>query len=414
MTWYAGASRSERIADALRRDGFDALLALGPENAAYLTGRTSLIATLWRVPGLTSAVVGAEGRVAVAVGDAEEGAYPADRFERFAFPLWIERLALADDPDAGGDLRTRVLAARPAGAVARPAQYDPDQVLDAIGRAVSAIAPAARRVGADLATVPPATRGGLERRLLGVEVVDASAVFADLRAVKDDDEIASLRLAAELTEVGIAAARDALRPGLGAVAVTATYQTAVWTRAAADDRFAPLRDVEGLVSVGNGGANGSREVGPGRTVKLDMQVDVGGYHSDVGRTYALAPTADQRTVYAALRDALAAAQDRVWPGTACRDVFAAGTEAMRAAGFGSYSRGHLGHGVGLAHNYEEPPFLAADEERRLVPGMVVSLELPYYLDGLGSFQLERMLLVTPDGHEALDHLPFELEVPDGR
>ena len=165
-----------------------------------------------------------------------------------------------------------------------------------------------------------------------------------------------------------------------------------------------------MVSVGAGAAAGPATISTGQTVKLDMEVDVGGYHSDVGRTFALEPTADQRFVYAALRDALAAAQEVVKPGAPCREVYQAGIEAMRAAGFAGYSRGHLGHGVGLAPNYEELPFLAAEEARPLVPGMVISLELPYYLYGVGLFQLERMLLVTADGHEALDLLPFELDI----
>jgi Xaa-Pro aminopeptidase len=41
---------------------------------------------------------------------------------------------------------------------------------------------------------------------------------------------------------------------------------------------------------------------------------------------------------------------------------------------------------------------------------VVSLELPYYVYGVGAFQLERMLLVGEDGGESLDHLPFALEL----
>src|SRR3712207_6094236 len=93
-----------------------------------------------------------------------------------------------------------------------------------------------------------------------------------------------------------------------------------------------------------------------------------------------------------------------------REVWRVGIEAMRQAGFANYSRGHLGHSVGLAPNYEEPPFIAPAERRRLVPGMVISLELPYALVGIGGFQFERMLLVTPDGNEPLDRLPFELEV----
>ena len=141
-----------------------------------------------------------------------------------------------------------------------------------------------------------------------------------------------------------------------------------------------------------------------------MQVDVSGYHSDIGRTFAFAPTPEQRDVYAALRQSLAAAEAQVRPGATFAAVFHAGVEAMRQQGFASYSRGHLGHSVGLTQHFEEPPFVAANETRPLQPGMVVSVELPYYLYGVGAFQLERMLLVTDDGHEALDRLPFEFEL----
>ncbi len=137
---------------------------------------------------------------------------------------------------------------------------------------------------------------------------------------------------------------------------------------------------------------------------------MGGYHSDIGRTYAQEPTPNQIRVHGALRDALAEAQAVVAPGNTFAAVFAAGTVAMYAAGFDTYSRGHLGHSVGLGHNYEEPPFIAPDEVRPLVPGMVVSLELPLYLHGLGHFQLERMLLVTESGRQVLDDLPFDFDL----
>jgi Xaa-Pro aminopeptidase len=210
-----------------------------------------------------------------------------------------------------------------------------------------------------------------------------------------------------LTETGIAGARDALRPGLSAIGVSAAYQRAIWDRAASDHRFAALRQAEGLVSVGDGAA--PTTVGLGQTVKLDMQVDVGGYHSDVGRTYALEPTPEQQAVYDALRDALAAVVAALGPGMPMRDIWAIGTERMRAAGFANYSRGHLGHSVGLAHNYEEPPFIAADEARPLAPGMVVSVEMPYYLLGVGSFQMERMVRVGASEVEVLDRLAFQLD-----
>jgi Xaa-Pro aminopeptidase len=42
--------------------------------------------------------------------------------------------------------------------------------------------------------------------------------------------------------------------------------------------------------------------------------------------------------------------------------------------------------------------------------MVLSLEMPYYVYGVGAFQLESMVLVTTDGHELFDQLPFDLAI----
>src|SRR5215211_896733 len=401
--WYEWGTRRERLADALQRNRLDVLLALSPENAAYLSGRTSVIATLWRLPGLVGVAVNDRGEVAVAAGDNETSGYEGV-VARFAHPLWIEHLDLRMP---GANLEAKAAAARPEGALPRPAQFDAEQMLDAVAAAVGAVAAMGRRIGAELALLPAWVAEGLRQRLPNLEWVEAGAIFDDLRAIKDADETGYLRLAAELTETGIAAARDALQPGLSAIGVSAAYQRAIWDRAASDLQFAALRQVEGLVSVGDGAA--PVVVGPGQTVKLDMQVDVGGYHSDVGRTYALEPTAEQRAVYDALRDALAAVVAALGPGVPMRDVWAVGTERMRAAGFANYSRGHLGHSVGLAHNYEEPPFIAADEARPLATGMVVSVELPYYLLGVGSFQMERMVHIGDFEVEVLDRLPFELE-----
>ncbi len=407
--WYAGATRAERLHDALARNRFAGLLALGPENAAWLSGRTSTIATLWRLPGLVGVAAGADGSLAVSAGDQEVASYATAEAGRFPHPLWIEHHDLRGG-DAARALADRIADARPAGALNRPAQFDPEALLDAAASAARAAVPNGGRVGIDLAGTPGWVAAGLEQRLraAGIEPVEATAVFDDLRAIKDPADIERLRLAAELTETGIAAARDALRPGLAAQGVVAAYQSAIWARAASEDRFAELRQVEGLVTVGDGTA--PAVVGPGVTVKLDMQVDVGGMHSDVGRTYALAPTAEQREVFAALNDALAAAIAAMAPGVPFRDVWAAGIGAMRAAGYVGYSRGHLGHSVGLAHHYEEAPFIAADEPRPLAPGMVLSVELPWYLPGIGQFQLERMVLVGDSGCDVLDTLPLNLAV----
>jgi Xaa-Pro dipeptidase len=409
MPWNHGDNRGNRIRAALAQHDLDALLALSPENAAYHAGRTSFIAGLWRVPGLSATAVGPEGRVAVAIPDTDFASFSTGDYAAiFPHQLWVEHFDLRAAP-APVDLAAAIAKSRPPGALRRPAQFDLDEVYRNVVAALHSIVDSPDRVGIDLATVPIELHRRLQQQLPSTSLIDASAIFDDLRALKDPDEIEHLRRAAELTVIGIAEAREQLVQGMSELGVNAAFQTAVWRRAASNPRYAAMRQVEGAATVGNG-PGGDRTVGPRRTVKFDMQVDVGGYHSDIGRTYAFAPTRQQREVYAALRNALAAAQSRVKPGTPFRDIFQAGTDAMRTAGFSTYSRGHLGHSVGLGHNYEEPPFIAAHEERPIVPALVLSLELPLYLHGIGHFQLERMLLVTESGHEALDNLLFEFEI----
>ena len=110
-----------------------------------------------------------------------------------------------------------------------------------------------------------------------------------------------------------------------------------------------------------------------------------------------------------LRDALAAVVAALGPGVPMRDVWAAGTERMRAAGFASYSRATSGTASVWPTTMRSRPSSAADEARPLAPGMVVSVELPYYLLGVGSFQMERMVQIGASGAEVLDRLPFELD-----
>src|SRR5215213_2827408 len=173
--WYEGATRRERLANALERNQLDVLLALTPENAAYLSGRTSVIATLWRLPGLVAVAVNDQGEMAVAAGDNEIGGYDGV-VARFAHPLWIEHLDLRN---TGMNLATGVEAARPEGAVSRPAQFDAELMLDAVASAVGAIVIAGRRiqVGAELAMLPAWVAEGLHQRLSDLDWVEAGAVF---------------------------------------------------------------------------------------------------------------------------------------------------------------------------------------------------------------------------------------------
>lgn len=77
---------------------------------------------------------------------------------------------------------------------------------------------------------------------------------------------------------------------------------------------------------------------------------------------------------------------------------------MRAQGLPWYTRGHIGHAMGLGMG-EIAPYLSPVEHRPLEPGMVIALETPLYIRGLGGFQVEDCYVITRTGAEKFTTLP---------
>ncbi|MBN8194826.1 M24 family metallopeptidase, partial [Bacillus sp. NTK074B] len=59
-------------------------------------------------------------------------------------------------------------------------------------------------------------------------------------------------------------------------------------------------------------------------------------------------------------------------------------------------------GLGMG---EQGPYLSPVETRSLEPGMVIALETPLYVRGLGGFQVEECFVITKDGHRRFTTLP---------
>jgi Xaa-Pro aminopeptidase len=69
----------------------------------------------------------------------------------------------------------------------------------------------------------------------------------------------------------------------------------------------------------------------------------------------------------------------------------------------------LGHSVGL-DRLEERPMISAGETRVLEPNMVLAIELPWYIDGVGGFQCEDIVRVTENGCESFNETTRELVI----
>ena len=121
----------------------------------------------------------------------------------------------------------------------------------------------------------------------GVEAVQADALALRLlRAVKDDDEIARIRAAIALCDVGQAAARGALRSGVSELEAWGAVQSAM--EVAAGERLSLLCDfASGERSGEVGGPPGARVVRDGDLTIVDLVPRLAGYWGDSCATVAV-------------------------------------------------------------------------------------------------------------------------------
>jgi Xaa-Pro aminopeptidase len=100
------------------------------------------------------------------------------------------------------------------------------------------------------------------------------------------------------------------------------------------------------------------------------------------------------------------------PGAIPSQLFAEVTKAVEKAGVADYGTlaTFCGHGIGIeARDYPiftrpvkaSSPFLPGTYDVPIEEGMVINLEMPYSVLGLGGFQIEYTLLVGKHGCEKL-------------
>lgn len=233
----------------------------------------------------------------------------------------------------------------------------------------------------------------------GLEAVPRQGLVEAVRAVKDEDELETIRRAAH-------AAEHALEALVREPWVGKTEREVAW-------RFRELMHANGAEDVSfetivASGPNGAKPHArpTGRTIRrdelvvVDFGVRVGGYCSDCTRTFSTGRIPDElRRAYDVCRDAQHAAVESIRPGMSGVEADALARGPIEAAGFGAQFGHGLGHGVGI--EVHEAPTLSRLSEDTLEPGQVVTVEPGIYLPGLGGVRIEDLCVVREDGLEPL-------------
>ncbi len=248
-----------------------------------------------------------------------------------------------------------------------------------------------------------------------IETVDAELLFADLRAIKDEEEIRHLRKMAKFTDDAVSYVVKNLREGMTQYDAEKLLMDYGFINGIQDFSFPPTVGFKT-----RGTFTPEENFDFPRTTKLvegtGIAFDVGfmdrGYCSDWGRTlyWGKAPEYVKKG-YEALQAGQQYMVSKIVPGeTNINQLYGFILEEVTRRGYADVLRfkdkGSLGHQIGI--ECHEFPMLNNSVDYILQPGMVFCSEPKMMFEGECYMRVEDMILVTETGAEFLTNFDREL------
>jgi len=248
-----------------------------------------------------------------------------------------------------------------------------------------------------------------------LRIVSGTPITAGCRMIKDDHEIALMRLASQATLKVYEAVFRALEPGMTQNTVSGLIGQAYRRVGFPGEASVQVGEYTALPH----GSIQPQVIKEGSIVMLDDGCTVEGYQSDITRTFVVGKATDKMNkVFDIVKQAQTAALQAARPGVPLEQLDAVARKIIVGAGYGpgyKYFSHRLGHGMGM--DGHEWPYLVKNNmfgwEKALTmqPGMVFSDEPGIYIRGEFGVRLEDDLHVASDGAELFTPQSESLEKP---
>jgi len=274
-------------------------------------------------------------------------------------------------------------------------------MLELIQRIVAKADVSLLAIEADSITV--GLRDRMASKLPKLELVPVAGLVEQLRIIKDKEEVAEIRRAAQQAERAFAVIRASLRPEQTEKEVADDLENQMRLFGAKGASFPSIVAVGARAALPHARPTEKR-IGESEFVLIDWGADGRLYKSDLTRVLVTAKIPPKlERVYGVVLKAQMRAIEAIRPGISCQDVDSVARRVIDDAGFGRNFGHGLGHGLGL--EVHEAPRLGQGQKQLLEPGMVVTVEPGIYLPGWGGVRIEDDVLVTKTGHELLTSMP---------
>lgn len=264
-----------------------------------------------------------------------------------------------------------------------------------------------RQVGFDAAAMSVASWRRITAEFSDVDLEPSDVDITGIRAVKDAEELASVREACAISVRALARLLDDIEVGMGEIEIARRLEWLMGLEGAPDRSF------DSIVAGGPHSAiphhqPTDRPIAAGDLLKIDFGAAFEGYHADCTRTFVVAAEPDdwQRQIHAVVAAAQTAGMQALAPGVSGQEVDAAARAVIQDAGYGEFYSHGLGHGVGL--QIHEVPFLGPTSTNTVEARVPLTVEPGIYLPDRGGVRIEDTLVVFDHGVEILTDFPRDL------
>ena len=351
----------ERCVSAMEAEDLDGLIAMSPENFAYVAGFIvpSQPVLRWRHAAV---VISRDGRMALYTVDMEAST--------------VRSL----EPQA--DVRVWEEFA--------------EDAMPVLGELLVDLGLGSGRVGIETDYLPARDLDELTRLLPDVRWRPAHPIFNRLRLVKTPRELELMRRLAGITDRSIKEAFEHVHPGDTEMDLAGAVTTNLFRLGADDFKWLILASGE-RSQYPNVGPT-TRVLRRGDIVRLEVFGMLDGYHTGICRTAVVQEAPDDAVAIwsniVACRDLIF---DSVRDGASGAEIYGKVADRFRALGWEPMS--FVGHGIGLF--VHEEPYIGRYGDARIDAGMVLGTEPVLLVPGAYGFQVKDIVAVTDGGCEIL-------------
>ncbi len=245
------------------------------------------------------------------------------------------------------------------------------------------------------------------------QLLDASLLVSRLRLVKSAAELAYIRRAGELSDAALKAALDVTEPGADEALIKSRLVGAIY-EGDGDDMGNPLIIGSGPYALLCRSHSGRRRLDAQDQLTLEWAGVYRRYHAAQMRTVCVgSATQRHQELFEAARDALLACEERLRPGGAVGEVYAAHARPLDVRGLAAHRLNACGYSLGAVYppSWMDWPMCYADNPVVLEPDMIFFLHMILMDSDSGvAMTLGRTSRVTTGAAEPLSRTPLELLV----